>query len=252
MSSHPHPRPVKLRPMKIDLVLIAIIEGVEEEGQTKTEIQSSTGNDDATQNDAALQPEGVTSDQEVDTEESSDRRLNANRSRTRSRRRSRRAESVVSERGAEELTEAVTEGAAVEPSPEPEFSPAESVSAHVAEIVAEESVTVSDGETPESGNENERSDEPVSAELTEPAISRVEADSGSTSSVSERPSEWGMVDNDPRKSPNPIQDGVVLLEVVVEEYVNAFPYIARELDESHPSLWQRVSNDPREGLGQSN
>ena len=32
MSSHPHPRPVKLRPMKIDLVLIAIIEGVEEEG----------------------------------------------------------------------------------------------------------------------------------------------------------------------------------------------------------------------------
>ena len=49
-------------------------------------------------------------------------------------------------------------------------------------------------------------------------------------------------------SPNPIQDGVVLLEVFVEEYVNAFPYIARELDESHPSLWQRVSNDPRAGL----
>ena len=29
-----------------------------------------------------------------------------------------------------------------------------------------------------------------------------------------------MVDNDPRKSPNPIQDGAVLLEVVVEDYVN--------------------------------
>ena len=32
MSSHPHPRPAKVRPMKIDLVLITIIEGVEEEG----------------------------------------------------------------------------------------------------------------------------------------------------------------------------------------------------------------------------
>ncbi len=217
-------------------------------GKPKTEIQSSTGNDDATQNEAALQSEGVTSDQEVDTEESSDRRLNANRSRTRSRRRSRRAESVVSEQVAEELTEAVAEGATVEPSPEPELSTAESASAHVVEVVAEESAAVSDGETPESGNENERSDEPVSAGLTEPVVSRVEADSGSTSHASERPSEWGMVDNDPRKSPNPIQDGVVLLEVVVEEYVNAFPYIARELDESHPSLWQRVSNDPRAGL----
>ena len=183
---------------------------------------------------------------------SSDRRLNANRSRTRSRRRSRRAESVVPEQVTEELTEAVAEGATVEPTSEPELSPAESASPHVVEVVAVESVTASDGETPESGNENERSDEPVSAGLTEPVVNRVVADSGSTSSVSERPSEWGMVDNDPRKSPNPIQDGVVLLEVVVEEYVNAFPYIARELDESHPSLWQRVSNDPREGLGQGN
>ena len=217
-------------------------------GKPKTEIQSSTGNDDATQNDAALQPEGVTSDQEVDTEESSDRRLNANRSRTRSRRRSRRAESVVPEQVTEELTEAVAEGATVEPTSEPELSPAESESARVAEVVAEESATISDGETSESGTEIERTDEPVSADLTEAAISRVEADSSSSSLASERPSEWGMVDNDPRKSPNPIQDGAVLLEVVVEDYVNTFPYIARELDESHPSLWQRVSNDPRAGL----
>jgi ribonuclease E len=214
----------------------------------KTELQIYTGNDDARQNDAALQSEGVTSDQEVDTEESSDRRLNANRSRTRSRRRSRRAESVVPEQVTEELTEAVAEGATVEPTSEPELSPAESASPHVVELVAVESTVVSDGETPESGDENERSGEPVSAGLTEPLVPRVEVDSGSTSRASERPSEWGMVDNDPRKSPNPIQDGVVLLEVVVEEYVNAFPYIARELDEAHPSLWQRVSNDPRAGL----
>ena len=217
-------------------------------GKPKTELQSSTSNDEATQNDAALQTDGATSDQEVGIEESSDRRLNANRSRTRNRSRSRRAESIVSEQVTEELTDAVAEGATVEPSPVPELSPAESASAHAAEVVAEESATVSDAETLESGNENERSDEPVSADLTEPAISRIEADPGSTSRASERPSEWGMVDNDPRKSPNPIRDGVVLLEVVVEEYVNAFPYIARELDESHPSLWQRVSNDPRAGL----
>ena len=217
-------------------------------GKPKTELQNSTGNDEAIRNDAALQTDGATSDQEVGIEESSDRRLNANRSRTRSRSRSRRAESVVSEQVTEELTDAVAEGATVEPSPVPELSPAESASAHAAEVVAEESATVSDAETLESGNENERSDEPVSADLTEQAISRVEADPGSTSRASERPSEWGMVDNDPRKFPNPIQDGVVLLEVVVEEYVNAFPYIARELDESHPSLWQRVSNDPRAGL----
>ena len=217
-------------------------------GKPKTELQNSTGNDEAIRNDAALQTDGATSDQEVGIEESSDRRLNANRSRTRSRRRSRRAESVVPEQVTEELTEAVAEGATVEPTSEPELSPAESASARVAEVVAEESATISDGETPESGNENERTDKPASADLTEPAISRVEADPGSTSSASGWPSEWGMVDNDPRKSPNPIQDGVVLLEVVVEEYVNAFPYIARELDESHPSLWQRVSNDPRAGL----
>lgn len=217
-------------------------------GKPKTEIQSSTGNDEATQNDAALQTDSATSDQDVGIEESSDRRLNANRSRTRSRRRSRRAESVVPEQVTEELTEAVAEGATVEPTSEPELSPAESASAHVVEVAAVDSTVVSDGETPESGNENERSDEPVSAGLTEPVVSRVEADFGSTSRALERPSEWGMVDNDPRKSPNPIQDGVVLLEVVVEEYVNAFPYIARELDESHPSLWQRVSNDPRAGL----
>ena len=217
-------------------------------GKPKTELQGATGNDDATQKDAALQTDDATSDQDVSIEESSDRRLNANRSRTRSRRRSRRAESVVSEQVTEELTEAVAEGAAVEPSPEPELSPAESASARVAEVVAEESATISDGETPESGNENERTDKPASADLTEPAISRVEADSSSSSLAPERPSEWGMVDNDPRKSPNPIQDGAVLLEVVVEDYVNTFPYIARELDESHPSLWQRVSNDPRAGL----
>ena len=217
-------------------------------GKPKTELQGATGNDDATQKDAALQTDDATSDQDVSIEESSDRRLNANRSRTRSRRRSRRAESVVSEQVAEELTEAVAEGEAVESSPEPELSPAESASARVAEVVAEESATISDGETPESGNENERTDKPASADLTEPAISRVEADSSSSSLAPERPSEWGMVDNDPRKSPNPIQDGAVLLEVVVEDYVNTFPYIARELDESHPSLWQRVSNDPRAGL----
>ena len=218
-------------------------------GKPKTELQGATGNDDATQKDAALQTDDATSDQDVSIEESSDRRLNANRSRTRSRRRSRRAESVVSEQVTEELTEAVAEGAAVEPSPEPELSPAESASARVAEVVAEESATISDGETSESGTEIERTDEPVSADLTEAAISRVEADSSSSSLAPERPSEWGMVDNDPRKSPNPIQDGAVLLEVVVEDYVNTFPYIARELDESHPSLWQRVSNDPRAGLG---
>lgn len=217
-------------------------------GKPKTELQGATGNDDATQKDAALQTDDATSDQDVSIEESSDRRLNANRSRTRSRRRSRRAESVVSEQVTEELTEAVAEGAAVEPSPEPELSPAESASARVAEVVAEESATISDGETSESGTEIERTDEPVSADLTEAAISRVEADSSSSSLAPERPSEWGMVDNDPRKSPNPIQDGAVLLEVVVEDYVNTFPYIARELDESHPSLWQRVSNDPRAGL----
>ena len=217
-------------------------------GKPKTELQGATGNDDATQKDAALQTDDATSDQDVSIEESSDRRLNANRSRTRSRRRSRRAESVVSEQVAEELTEAVAEGEAVESSPEFELSPAESASARVAEVVAEESATISDGETPESGNENERTDKPASADLTEPAISRVEADSSSSSLAPERPSEWGMVDNDPRKSPNPIQDGAVLLEVVVEDYVNTFPYIARELDESHPSLWQRVSNDPRAGL----
>ena len=217
-------------------------------GKPKTELQGATGNDDATQKDAALQTDDATSDQDVSIEESSDRRLNANRSRTRSRRRSRRAESVVSEQVTEELTEAVAEGEAVESSPEPELSPAESASARVAEVVAEESATISDGETPESGNENERTDKPASADLTEPAISRVEADSSSSSLAPERPSEWGMVDNDPRKSPNPIQDGAVLLEVVVEDYVNTFPYIARELDESHPSLWQRVSNDPRAGL----
>ena len=217
-------------------------------GKPKTELQGATGNDDATQNDAALQSDDATSDQDVSIEESSDRRLNANRSRTRSRRRLRRAESVVSEQVTEELTEAVAEGAAVELSPEPELSPAESASARVAEVVAEENATISDGETPESGNENERTDKPASADLTEPAISRVEADSSSSSLAPERPSEWGMVDNDPRKSPNPIQDGAVLLEVVVEDYVNTFPYIARELDESHPSLWQRVSNDPRAGL----
>ena len=217
-------------------------------GKPKTELQGATGNDDATQKDAALQTDDATSDQDVSIEESSDRRLNANRSRTRSRRRSRRAESVVSEQVTEELTEAVAEGAAVEPSPEPELSPAESASARVAEVVAEENATISDGETSESGTEIERTDEPVSADLTEAAISRVEADSSSSSLAPERPSEWGMVDNDPRKSPNPIQDGAVLLEVVVEDYVNTFPYIARELDESHPSLWQRVSNDPRAGL----
>ena len=217
-------------------------------GKPKTELQGATGNDDATQNDAALQTNDATSDQDASIEESSDRRLNANRSRTRSRRRSRRAESVVSEQVTEELTEAVAEGAAVEPSPEPELSPAESASARVAEVVAEESATISDGETSESGTEIERTDEPVSADLTEAAISRVEDDSSSSSLAPERPSEWGMVDNDPRKSPNPIQDGAVLLEVVVEDYVNTFPYIARELDESHPSLWQRVSNDPRAGL----
>ena len=217
-------------------------------GKPKTELQGASGNDDATQKDAALQTDDATSDQDVSIEESSDRRLNANRSRTRSRRRSRRAESVVSEQVTEELTEAVAEGAAVEPSPEPELSPAESASARVAEVVAEESATISDGETSESGTEIERTDEPVSADLTEAAISRVEADSSSSSLAPERPSEWGMVDNDPRKSPNPIQDGAVLLEVVVEDYVNTFPYIARELDESHPSLWQRVSNDPRAGL----
>ena len=217
-------------------------------GKPKTELQGATGNDDATQKDAALQTDDATSDQDVSIEESSDRRLNANRSRTRSRRRSRRAESVVSEQVTEDLTEAVAEGAAVEPSPEPELSPAESASARVAEVVAEESATISDGETSESGTEIERTDEPVSADLTEAAISRVEADSSSSALTSERPSEWGMVDNDPRKSPNPIQDGAVLLEVVVEDYVNTFPYIARELDESHPSLWQRVSNDPRAGL----
>ena len=218
-------------------------------GKPKTELQGATGNDDATQKDAALQTDDATSDQDVSIEESSDRRLNANRSRTRSRRRSRRAESVVSEQVTEELTEAVAEGEAVESSPEPELSPAEFASARVAEVVAEESATISDGETPESGNENERTDKPASADLTEPAISSVEADSSSSSLAPERPSEWGMVDNDPRKSPNPIQDGAVLLEVVVEDYVNTFPYIARELDESHPSLWQRVSNDPRAGLG---
>ncbi len=218
-------------------------------GKPKTELQDATGNDDATQKDAALQTDDATSDQDVSIEESSDRRLNANRSRTRSRRRSRRAESVVSEQVTEELTEAVAEGEAVESSPEPELSPAESASARVAEVVAEESAIISDGETPESDNENERTDKPASADLTEPAISRVEADSSSSSLAPERPSEWGMVDNDPRKSPNPIQDGAVLLEVVVEDYVNTFPYIARELDESHPSLWQRVSNDPRAGLG---
>ena len=174
-------------------MLIAIIEGVEEEGQTKTELQSSTGNDDATQNDAALQSEGVTSDQEVDTEESSDRRLNANRSRTRSRRRSRRAELVVQAQVTEELTEAVAEGATVEPTSEPELSPAESASSHVVEVVAVESTVVSDGETPETGNENERSDEPVSAGLTEPVVSRVVADFGSTSRALERPSEWGWL-----------------------------------------------------------
>jgi ribonuclease E len=217
-------------------------------GKPKTELQGATGNDDATQKDAALQTDDATSDQDVSIEESSDRRLNANRSRTRSRRRSRRAESVVSEQVTEELTEAVAEGAAVEPSPEPELSPAESASARVAEVVAEESATISDVETSESGTEIERTDEPVSADLTEAAISRVEADSSSSSLASERPSEWGMVDNDPRKSPNPIQDGAVLLEVVIEDYVNTFPYVARELDESHPSLWQRVSNDPRAGL----
>ena len=218
-------------------------------GKPKTELQGATGNDDATQKDAALQTDDATSDQDVSIEESSDRRLNANRSRTRSRRRSRRAESVVSEQVTEELTEAVAEGEAVESSPEPELSPAESASARVAEVVAEESATISGGETPESGNENERTDKPASADLTEPAISRVEADSSSSTLAPERPSEWGMVDNDPRKSPNPIQDGAVLLEVVVEDYVNTFPYIARELDESHPSLWQRVNNDPRAGLG---
>ena len=218
-------------------------------GKPKTELQGATGNDDATQKDAALQTDDATSDQDVSIEESSDRRLNANRSRTRSRRRSRRAESVVSEQVTEELTEAVAEGEAVESSPEPELSPAESASARVAEVVAEESAIISDGETPESDNENERTDKPASADLTERAISRVEADSSSSSLAPERPSEWGMVDNDPRKSPNPIQDGAVLLEVVVEDYVNTFPYIARELDESHPSLWQRVSNDPRAGLG---
>ena len=218
-------------------------------GKPKTELQGASGNDDATQKDAALQTDDATSDQDVSIEESSDRRLNANRSRTRSRRRSRRAESVVSEQVTEELTEAVAEGEAVESSPEPELSPAESASARVAEVVAEESATISDGETPESGNENERTDKPASADLTESAISRVEADSSSSSLAPERPSEWGMVDNDPRKSPNPIQDGAVLLEVVVEDYVNTFPYIARELDESHPSLWQRVNNDPRAGLG---
>ena len=217
-------------------------------GKPKTELQGATGNDDATQKDAALQTDDATSDQDVSIEESSDRRLNANRSRTRSRRRSRRAESVVSEQVTEELTEAVAEEEAVESSPEPELSPAESASARVAEVVAEESATISDGETSESGTEIERTDEPVSADLTEAAISRVEADSSSSSLAPERPSEWGMVDNDPRKSPNPIQDGAVLLEVVVEDYVNTFPYIARELDESHPSLWQRVSNDPRAGL----
>ena len=217
-------------------------------GKPKTELQGATGNDDATQKDAALQTDDATSDQDVSIEESSDRRLNANRSRTRSRRRSRRAESVVSEQVTEELTEAVAEEEAVESSPEPELSPAESASARVAEVVAEENATISDGETSESGTEIERTDEPVSADLTEAAISRVEADSSSSSLAPERPSEWGMVDNDPRKSPNPIQDGAVLLEVVVEDYVNTFPYIARELDESHPSLWQRVSNDPRAGL----
>ena len=217
-------------------------------GRPKTELQGTTGTDDATQKDAALQTDGATSDLDVSIEESSDRRLNANRSRTRSRRRSRRAETVVSEQVTEELTEAAAEGAAVEPPPEPELSPAESASARVAEVVAEESATISNGETFESGTEIERTDEPVSADLIEAAISRVEADSSSSSLAPERPSEWGMVDNDPRKSPNPIQDGAVLLEVVVEDYVNTFPYIARELDESHPSLWQRVSNDPRAGL----
>ena len=217
-------------------------------GKPKTEPQSTDVNEESTQNVAALQTESPTSDKEVEAEETSDRRLNANRSRTRSRRRPRRAESVVSEQISEDLTETVevaAEGATVEPLLEAEVSPSESAPDHHVEVVEE---SISDNEAPESGIEDERSGVPASADTTKLATGGVGTGFASTSGASERPSEWGMVDNDPRKSPNPIQDGAVLLEVVVEEYVNAFPYIARELDESHPSLWQRVSNDPRAGL----
>ena len=217
-------------------------------GKPKTELQSTDVNEESTQNEAALQTESPTSDKEVRAEETSDRRLNANRSRTRSRRRPRRAESVVSEQISEDLTETVevaAEGATVEPLLEAEVSSSEPASDHHVEVVEE---SISDSEAPESGIEDERSGVPASADTTKLATGGVGTGFASTSGASERPSEWGMVDNDPRKSPNPIQDGAVLLEVVVEEYVNAFPYIARELDESHPSLWQRVSNDPRAGL----
>ena len=84
MSSHPH-RDQQASPNEDRL--IAIIEGVEEEGANQKPKFKFTGNDDATQNDAAQRK--VSRVTKVDTEESSDRRLNANRSRTRSRRRSR-------------------------------------------------------------------------------------------------------------------------------------------------------------------
>ena len=218
-------------------------------GRSKPKIglQSTVVNHEVTPREATLQTESGSDDMEIRVEETSDRRLNANRSRTRSHRRSRRAETLVSKQVNEELTQAaesVIEEAIVEPLPEAELSTSESLLTKA----LQNSATVSNGEAHENLIEVERYEGSASADTTELATSSVEVDPTSTTRSSDLPSEWGMVDNDPRKSPNPIRHGVVLLEVVAEEYVNTFPYIERELDESHPSLWQRVSNDPRAGL----
>ncbi len=194
--------------------------------------------------------------------DSDDRRLNANRSRTRSRRRGRRAdpasESVTSGNGSSVAvvaeahtssesvsgTEAVTADSAVAPASAASSAADESTGQDGGETDVRASHAATNEQTGMAGSEG------YQAELKE-GLTSPEGQGAPIQSESPAPWSWGHAANDPRVAPRPPVEGPVLESVLPRPWINELPYVARQLDEQHPSQWSRASNDPRAHLGQA-
>ena len=219
---------------------------------------------DAASTDKGVEPTLKVSDpsSEDHAVDSDDRRLNANRSRTRSRRRGRRAdpasESVTSGNGSSvdivaeahtssesvSGTEAVTADSAVAPASAASSAADESTGQDGGETDVRASHAATNEQTGMAGSEG------YQAELKE-GLTSPEGQGAPIQSESPAPWSWGHAANDPRVAPRPPVEGPVLESVLPRPWINELPYVARQLDEQHPSQWSRASNDPRAHLGQA-